>query len=126
MSRSSDPFRQTEAQFQYMLIGDTPTKNKPQVKRLGLIRAMGGTVAHFRHAWTEKGYRTPVQGDGAGFPDLVIVTRLRTILYRELKSDTGRLTPEEQFWLDLLREAGQNAGIWRPRDLDLIRYELAH
>jgi hypothetical protein len=34
-----------------------------------LARLGGWRVAHFRPARTASGWRTPVQGDGAGFPD---------------------------------------------------------
>lgn len=49
-----------------------------------------------------------------GFPDLVLV-RERTI-YRELKTETGKLTPEQRDWLLALRQAGDDADMWRPRD----------
>ena len=51
----------------------------------------------------------------AGFPDLVIVGRHR-VLYRELKTDTGQLRPEQKTWLNRLVAAGADAGVWRPRD----------
>lgn len=51
-----------------------------------------------------------------GFPDLVLVGRGR-VLYRELKTETGRVSPEQKVWLDALQSAGQDAGIWRPPDL---------
>ena len=35
------------------------------------LRQFGWTVAHFRAAKTEKGWRTPVQADGKGFPDII-------------------------------------------------------
>lgn len=36
-----------------------------------LARTLGYRVAHFRAARTAQGWRTPVEADGAGFPDLV-------------------------------------------------------
>ena len=51
----------------------------------------------------------------AGFPDLVIVGE--RVIYRELKSARGRVRPEQRVWLDALTAAGQDADIWRPRDL---------
>ncbi len=40
----------------------------------------------------------------AGFPDLVLVSRGRgRLLFVELKSDTGRVRPEQAEWLDVLR-----------------------
>ena len=58
-------------------------------------------------------WRTPVQGDGAGFCDLVLVRR-RRLLAVELKSDDGLLTGEQIAWLDALAEAGAETFVWRP------------
>ena len=52
---------------------------------------------------------------GKGWPDVVLV-RGATILYRELKRERGRVSVEQAGWLDALREAGQDAGVWRPGD----------
>ena len=49
-----------------------------------------------------------------GFPDLVIVGR--RVIYRELKTQRGRLRPEQRAWLAALQEAGQDADVWRPSD----------
>jgi hypothetical protein len=51
----------------------------------------------------------------AGFPDLVLVHPDRKqVLYRELKTEKGRLRPEQQEWLLSLRAAGVDAEVWRP------------
>ncbi len=50
-----------------------------------------------------------------GFPDLVVVGP-HGVLFRELKADRGRLTSEQQIWLDRLAEAGADADVWRPGD----------
>jgi hypothetical protein len=80
---------------------------------LDLARVFGWRTAHFRAALTRHGWRTPVQGDGAGFPDLVLVRGSRVIAI-ELKSDTGNLTDEQRIWLDALSDAGVLAVVWRP------------
>jgi hypothetical protein len=51
-----------------------------------------------------------------GFPDLVLVERStgRTI-YAELKSATGRLSPAQREWLELLGKRNEVA-VWRPAD----------
>lgn len=82
---------------------------------IDLARFHGCIVAHFRAARTAKGWATPVAADGKGFPDLVIVGT--GVLYRELKSDRGYLSREQQAWLCALTAAGQDADVWRPADL---------
>jgi hypothetical protein len=44
---------------------------------IDLAHLFGWRVAHFRAARTFSGWRTPVQGDGKGFPDLVLCRRRR-------------------------------------------------
>ncbi len=48
-----------------------------------------------------------------GFPDVVVVGP-RGVIFRELKSSRGRLSPDQVRWLDKLRQAGSDAGVWRP------------
>lgn len=51
-----------------------------------------------------------------GFPDLVMV-RLSRIIFAELKSDKGRLTPAQQAWRDDLERTGKvEVYVWRPGD----------
>jgi hypothetical protein len=69
----------------------------------------------------------------AGFPDWVLVRQPR-IVFAELKTDTGKVSDDQQAWLDelahvetqargLLRQLGLTAArpvvevhVWRPRD----------
>lgn len=48
-----------------------------------------------------------------GFPDLVLVRGVR-ILYRELKTEKGRVTVPQQAWLDALAAAWADVAVWRP------------
>lgn len=93
-----------------------------------LAATFGWRVMHPRPANTTKGWRTPVQGVGSkGWPDLVLVSQWPArFIVRELKTDAGRLTPEQVEWLELLERAGVNAGVWRPRDWDDIVATLTH
>jgi hypothetical protein len=53
----------------------------------------------------------------AGWPDLTLAHRRRGLFaVRELKSNTGRVEPEQREWLETLTACGVDAGIWRPRD----------
>ncbi len=48
-----------------------------------------------------------------GFPDLVVVGP-HGVIFRELKADRGRLSPDQRRWLDRLTQAGADAAVWRP------------
>ena len=60
-----------------------------------------------------------MQGD-RGLPDLVIAKNGRVLL-AELKTDTGRLGPGQQDWLDAL---GPHGRLWRPRDWNDVLADL--
>ena len=63
-----------------------------------------------------------VQMGHAGFPDLLLVREHRLVSI-ELKTHKGRVTPEQQEWLDALRAAGVQTLVIRPSDLDwLLRW----
>lgn len=60
-----------------------------------------------------------------GFPDLVIVgTR---VLWRELKTQRGKVSAAQRQWIRALTDAGQDAAVWRPSQLldGTIARELA-
>jgi hypothetical protein len=75
-------------------------------------------AVHFRPARTARGWRTAVQGDGVGFVD-VILCRER-VVFAELKTDRGRLRPEQIEWISALRVTGQEVYVWRPSMWDQI------
>lgn len=56
---------------------------------------------HFRPARTIRGWRTAVTGH-KGLPDY-IAARPPRLLFFELKSEDGKLTPEQEEWLEALR-----------------------
>lgn len=51
-----------------------------------------------------------------GWPDCVI-GRTGRLLVRELKTQKGRVSPDQREWLAILESCGIDAGIWRPVDL---------
>lgn len=92
---------------------------------LELAERLGWRRAHFRPARTATGWRTAVQGDGAGFPDLVLLRGSRLVV-AELKSDTAPgPRPEQLAWLEAFEAAGAEAYVWRPAQLDEIAERLA-
>ena len=50
-----------------------------------------------------------------GYPDLTLARGSR-LIFAELKSETGRLRPEQIDWLDTLAETGNEIYTWRPED----------
>ena len=56
------------------------------------------------------------RGTRAGYPDWHIVAPGRGHMWRELKSNRGRLTPEQSAVLDALHNLGEDANVWRPED----------
>lgn len=53
-----------------------------------------------------------------GFPDLVLVSEHRgRALFRELKTETGRVSPAQFSWISGMLLAKLNVGVWRPSDL---------
>ena len=80
-------------------------------------------VAHFRAAQKADGsWVTPVAADGKGFPDLVMVRPTdKRVIFAELKSELGRLRPDQQAWIsDLLRCPGVETYTWKPSDLPQV------
>jgi len=77
-------------------------------------------VAHFRPGQRSDGtWYTAIQGD-AGFTDLVLVRQPR-VIFAEVKSDKGRLSPEQRDWITALDLCpGVETFIWRPRMWDDI------
>jgi hypothetical protein len=63
-------------------------------------------------------WQTAVQGDGAGFPDLILL-RGERIIAAELKVGKGRATNEQLAWLDAFG-AACDAYLWRWEDWDSI------
>ena len=57
-----------------------------------------------------------------GFPDLVLVRE--RVLFRELKTDKGRLTQHQIAWGKHLRDAGSDYDVWRPSMMKDICKEL--
>jgi len=80
-----------------------------------LLARMEGWTYHTRYSL----------GSDRGMPDLLLVRlRDRRVLFRELKTDRGKLSARQAAVLDLLAAVGMDAGVWRPADWDRILEEL--
>ena len=95
---------------------------------IALAKRCGWRVAHFRPAKTAKGWRTAVQGDGKGFPDIVCLRGWHMIV-AELKVGKNKSTPEQDAWLDDFRKLDNMATWvkvyeWRPADWKTIEEVL--
>ena len=66
----------------------------------------------WKHYHTFDSRRSP-----EGFPDLCLVRPPR-IVFAELKSEHGRLTPAQREWVRELGECGLEVHLWRPADID--------
>lgn len=116
--------------------GDKPAKVKPDKPKIPTIlekdftkqflqfaKLMGWRTAHFRAGMNSRGsWQTAVAGDGAGFPDIVLVRE--RIVWVELKSDKGTLGEEQVIWRDRLIQAKAEWYLWRPKDWPTIQTVL--
>ena len=60
----------------------------------------------------------------AGFPDLVM-TKHKRLVIAEIKTETGKTSPDQDKWLETLRTArGVKVKLWRPSDWPEIERTL--
>ena len=83
----------------------------------------GWLVQHTRAVNSDGRWMTPISGD-AGFVDLVLVhpTR-RGLIFAELKSDRGKVSPNQATWITALGEYAE-CHVWRPKDMHTIVHRL--
>lgn len=91
-----------------------------QQQIIELARIYGWRVHAERPGMMQSGnWVTPIQGD-RGWPDLALV-KGKHILFAELKSGEGRVTQEQQEWLDALKRVTPDVYVWRPADWETIQ-----
>ncbi len=89
-----------------------------------LAQSNGWLVAHFRPMQDARGrWRTPVQADGAGFPDLVLL-RASEAIAAELKVNWNKPSIEQWRWLSAFGAAGVESAVWKPADWEKIAERL--
>jgi len=87
---------------------------------LDLAKIFHWRRAHFRAAMTKHGWRTPVQADGKGFPDLVLVKPPRLII-AEVKRQSTSPNEFQREWLDdFAGVPGVEVYVWKPADWDEV------
>lgn len=99
------------------------TEGEFQTAVIALAHLRGWKVAHFRPARTERGWRTPMEGD-AGFPDLVLA-RKGSVIFAELKAHGKNPSADQADWLAALQgDNGVEVYVWRPEDMDQVQMIL--
>ena len=93
----------------------------PQMAESELQKAVTDMCKLFGLKWHHQRYSI---GSKAGWPDLTICGR--SIIFRELKRQTGTTTTAQGDWGVWLSRAGGDWAVWRPLDLasGKIRREL--
>lgn len=101
-----------------------------------MAAAYGYLAYHPRPARTQKGWRTLTQGD-PGWPDVVLCRPamhypsnimdgpLGDLLILELKTELGQPTTGQRMWLGALQDAGVEARVLRPSDLEWLKERLS-
>lgn len=100
----------------------TEQQLQDQVVELALL--LGWRVMHVRRSMKGENGGWLTATSIAGWPDLVLWHSEHGILFRELKTDRGKLTTEQYDVLMSLRAAGGSAGVWRPSYWTDIESEL--
>lgn len=117
-------------------VGESPKRERPaelpreteaefMQRVIDLARSLGWKVAHFRGVRVQRAdgstyWQTPVQADGAGWPDLFLV-RKKKALALETKIRPNKPTPEQEAWLAALSLIpGVTAAVVYPEDWDEI------
>jgi len=87
-----------------------------QDKVIQLARMNGFRIQHSRPVQQKDGrWLTAIAGD-PGFPDLCLAHRERGVLFIELKSNVGKLSPGQVMWQQAL---APNVEYWLVREADL-------
>ena len=84
-----------------------------------IAKASGWLVHHPLPSLNKRGvWATHELGDH-GFPDLVLAHPSGRVIFAELKSEKGKVSPLQHRWITVLEQA-LVVHVWRPADLDWI------
>ena len=97
----------TDTRSEYQKIHDRSISEAALQKSLIEVAEMHGWSWH---------HETDSRRSKAGFPDLVCVHPHHGLVFLELKSERGYLSPEQKEWRDVLVMAGVRYYVFRPRD----------
>lgn len=100
-----------------------PTEREFTDQVLQMLATFGWQSLHIRPGRTATSWRTPVAGNGKGFPDILAIRRER-IVVAELKVGRNKLTEEQRDWLHLWQLARAEVFEWRPEDFQSIAQVL--
>lgn len=96
--------------------GTTLSEADWQTRVTDTAQRYGWRHCHIRKATVRAG-RIATPTSVPGWPDLVLWHEThRVVVYVELKTDKGKLSPAQVDVLESLSAAGALIGIWRPRD----------
>ena len=106
-----------------MLERDSWDENEFLKRVIALARSLGWRTAHFRTSKSQRGrWLTAVQGDGKGFPDLILARgpgyAIRLVV-AELKVKKNKPTVEQYAWLGVFESIAPTF-VWYPKDWDRI------
>lgn len=98
----------TTAPAYWQPIADAMTEDALESNVRALVKDLG--LLGF-HVWRQHARRA-----ASGFPDWCI-SGPGGHIFRELKTETGKVTEAQQAWLDTLTAGGADARVWRPTQL---------
>ena len=92
--------------------GRPPLSERDFLRQVTALAGLGGWRVF--HPWLSV-------HSAAGVPDLICVKAGQPIVFAELKTAVGKVTPAQQYWLDLLAAVPSvEVYLWRPADWSAI------
>ena len=85
-----------------------------QFQNFVIARAINNGWSHYHAPDNKPDKNGRIQsGIVKGFPDIVLVKGSK-LVFAELKTETGRVSPEQKDWLAKLASTGCETYVWRP------------